>query len=54
MALAIILIIITSLSSLAVCREIKSKNISAAIVTGSSAIIFGFFSITTVVTSILS
>ncbi|WP_112181306.1 DUF2759 family protein [Paraliobacillus sp. X-1268] len=51
MALALILIIITLLCGSALCREFKSKNTSATIMTGSSTILFGFLSITTIITS---
>lgn len=51
MVLGFILIIITLLCGFAVCREIKSKNIMASIMTGSSALLFGFFSVTTILAS---
>ncbi|CQR46839.1 hypothetical protein BN1058_01116 [Paraliobacillus sp. PM-2] len=51
MALAMILLIITCLSGAALCREIKAKDIIAVLFTGSSAIIFGFFSIATILSS---
>ncbi|WP_162880725.1 DUF2759 family protein [Paraliobacillus sediminis] len=51
MVLAFILIIITLLCGSALCRELKSKNISATLMTGSSTILFGFLSISTIITS---
>ncbi|WP_182199567.1 DUF2759 family protein [Paraliobacillus salinarum] len=51
MALAVILILITCLSSATFCKEIKSKNLSTLFITGSSTIIFGFFSISKIIQS---
>ncbi|MFB1050364.1 DUF2759 family protein [Paraliobacillus sp. JSM ZJ581] len=51
MPLALTLMMITCLSSAAFCKEMKSKNLTALLVTGSSVLIFGFFSISTIMTS---
>lgn len=52
MVLAIILLIVALLSAVSLFRQLKNKNVLAILFSAASAVVFGFFSIATLIDSI--
>jgi len=52
MVLAIILLIVALVSVVSVIRQLKFKNVFALLFSSASALVFGFFSIATIISEI--
>jgi len=52
MVLAIILLIVALVSVVSVIRQLKFKNVFALLFSAASALVFGFFSIMTIISEI--